>query len=101
MQSWVHRAFLDVEPDDSVVDAVRARENDPPATREMRRRSRSMRERVELHAFAVRQNQCDPRASQSHTRLLVDEYDGPRHLFHILRRQDTSRVLKNWLRVGL
>jgi hypothetical protein len=58
--------------------------------RQGRGRSRSMRQRVESDAFVVRQNQRNLWASQSHPRLLVDEYDGPRHLFHFLRDQDTS-----------
>jgi ABC-type branched-subunit amino acid transport system ATPase component len=34
-----------------------------------------MRQRIESHAFVVRQNQRNLRASQWHARLLVDEYD--------------------------
>jgi hypothetical protein len=51
-----------------------------------------MRQRVESHAFVVCQNQRDLWASQCHARLLVDEYDGPRYLFHTLRGQDTSEA---------
>jgi hypothetical protein len=59
---------------DRTVQALGARDNDPRATRQVRRRARPMGQRVESHAFVVRQNQGDLRASQWLARL-VDEYD--------------------------
>jgi hypothetical protein len=50
-------------------------EHDPRATREVRGRTGPMGQRVESHAFVFRQNQRYLWTSQSHTRLLVDEYD--------------------------
>ena len=53
--------------------------------------ARAMRQRIELHAFVVRQNQRDLRASSCHTRLLVacTSTTGQRQLFHNLNGQDT------------
>ena len=58
-----------------VVQTLGARQNDPRAPREVRRRARPMGQRVQSHPFVVRQNQRNLRASQCHARLLVDEYD--------------------------
>src|SRR5215813_4658460 len=58
-----------------VILALRARQHDTRAPREVWSRPRAMRQRVESHAFVVRQNQRDLWASQCHARLLVDEYD--------------------------
>ena len=60
---------------DLVIVPLGARQNDPRAPREMRRRARAMGQRVKSHAFVVRQNQRYLWASQSHARLLVSEYD--------------------------
>jgi hypothetical protein len=63
-----------------------ARENEPRAARQMRRCPRSVGQRVQSHALLVRQNQRNLGASQSHTRLLVDEYAGAAPLISHLSR---------------
>ena len=67
-----------------------ARQRDARPARQVLGRQRPMGHRRQLHAFVVRQNQGNFRASQSHTRLLADEYEGPCDLFHFLHGQDTS-----------
>jgi hypothetical protein len=53
--------------EDLVVDPLATSQDDPRAPREVRCRPRSMRQRIQLHAFAVRQNLRDLGSSQSHT----------------------------------
>jgi hypothetical protein len=72
--------------DGFVIVPLRAGQNDPGPARQMGRRPRSMRQRLELHAVVVGQNQRNFRASQSHARLLVDEYDRAAPLISLCSR---------------
>ena len=74
---FADRRRRDVQPsrDHLAVGAVRTRQDDPRAARQLRRRSRSMRQRVQSLPFVVRQDQRNLGASRSHARLLVEQYE--------------------------
>src|SRR3954471_14602747 len=74
---FAHRAWRDMQPtgDDRAVTALRARQNDPRASRHRGCGSRPMGQRLESLPFLRRQDQRDLWASLSHARLLVKEYE--------------------------
>ena len=63
--------------DHLAVGSVSTRQDDPRTTRDLRRRARPMRQRLQSLPFVCRQNQPNLGSSRSHARLLVEQYERP------------------------